>query len=106
MASGMQMLCASMHQASGGVTLTAEAGRRDRAVILEHGLTLPAVATNAEVLGKVPLFALLDANEQTALAERVEQVELAQGTMIFHAGDPAIRCTCCAPAKSSCSSPT
>ncbi|HMI92914.1 MAG TPA: DUF1003 domain-containing protein [Polyangiales bacterium] len=46
------------------------------------------MATNAEVLAKVPLFALLDAQEQAALAERVEHIAFAAGEVVFHAGDP------------------
>ena len=46
------------------------------------------MATNAEVLAKVPLFALLDAQEQAALAERVDHISFAAAETIFHAGDP------------------
>jgi uncharacterized membrane protein len=46
------------------------------------------VATKAEVLAKVPLFALLDPQEQVALAERVDHATFNEGEVIFHAGDP------------------
>jgi CRP/FNR family transcriptional regulator, cyclic AMP receptor protein len=46
------------------------------------------VATTADVLGQVPLFSLLDAQERAALAERVEHVPLIAGTTLFHTGDP------------------
>jgi uncharacterized membrane protein len=46
------------------------------------------VSTNAEVLAKVPLFALLDAHEQAALAERVVHIAFVAAETVFHAGDP------------------
>ena len=46
------------------------------------------MATNADVLAKVPLFALLDPAERAALAERVVHAEFGAGTEIFLAGDP------------------
>jgi uncharacterized membrane protein len=42
----------------------------------------------ADILTEVPIFALLDAQERAALAERMDVEEHAAGTMIFNAGDP------------------
>jgi uncharacterized membrane protein len=49
---------------------------------------LPAVATRVELLSQVPLFALMDERELAALAERLDEVEQPEGTVLFHAGDP------------------
>lgn len=40
------------------------------------------------LLAEVPLFALLDEQERTLLAERVELVEFEAGKVIFNVGDP------------------
>lgn len=42
----------------------------------------------AEALGKIPLFALLDASERAALAERIDLVEAKKGKTLFQYGDP------------------
>jgi CRP/FNR family cyclic AMP-dependent transcriptional regulator len=44
--------------------------------------------TRAELLADIPLFALLDADERTALAERLDEVRAPAGSAIFRAGDP------------------
>lgn len=44
--------------------------------------------TPAELLAEVPLFALMDAADRAALAERVDLVKLTAGETIFHRGDP------------------
>jgi CRP/FNR family cyclic AMP-dependent transcriptional regulator len=46
------------------------------------------VPTRAELLAHVPLFALMDAPELAALAERLDEAEKPQGTILFQAGDP------------------
>jgi uncharacterized membrane protein len=46
------------------------------------------MATTAEMLAEVPLFALLDDQERAVLAERVEVVRFAAGDTIFNVGDP------------------
>ena len=46
------------------------------------------MATRSEILHEVPLFALLDDQERAALAERVEETQIAQGKQIFGYGDP------------------
>ncbi len=46
------------------------------------------MATNAELLGEVPLFALLDEPARVALGDRVERLIAAAGTTIFSRGDP------------------
>src|SRR5690242_7981838 len=46
------------------------------------------VPTLSEVLATVPLFSMLDAQQRSALAERIEEVREPQGTALFHAGDP------------------
>ncbi|MGE0386347.1 MAG: DUF1003 domain-containing protein [Gammaproteobacteria bacterium] len=46
------------------------------------------MATNAEMLAEVPLFALLDDQERAVLATRVEVVAFKQGEVIFNVGDP------------------
>jgi uncharacterized membrane protein len=42
----------------------------------------------AEILGTVPMFALLDEQERAALAERLDLVEAPKGTVLFDYGDP------------------
>ena len=42
----------------------------------------------AALLADVSMFALLDEQERTLLAERVEKVEFAEGKVIFNVGDP------------------
>jgi CRP/FNR family cyclic AMP-dependent transcriptional regulator len=49
---------------------------------------MPRMATTAEVLAEVPLFALLDDQERALLAERVEVVHFKAGEIIFNVGDP------------------
>jgi uncharacterized membrane protein len=44
--------------------------------------------TRAEILAEIPLFALLDADERAALAERIDEVQAPAGSFIFRAGDP------------------
>jgi uncharacterized membrane protein len=46
------------------------------------------MSAHAEILADVALFALLDAGERAALAERLEVVQFAAGTQIFSEGDP------------------
>jgi CRP/FNR family transcriptional regulator, cyclic AMP receptor protein len=46
------------------------------------------VATPAELLAEVPFFALLDDQERTALADRLDVTELKAGSMLFNYGDP------------------
>jgi CRP/FNR family transcriptional regulator, cyclic AMP receptor protein len=46
------------------------------------------MSTAAEMLAHVPFFALLDDQERTILAERVELVKFAAGSTLFSAGDP------------------
>jgi CRP/FNR family transcriptional regulator, cyclic AMP receptor protein len=46
------------------------------------------MSTAAEMLAHVPFFALLDDQERTILAERVELVKFAAGSALFNAGDP------------------
>ncbi len=46
------------------------------------------MTTTAEILAEVPLFALLDEQERTLLAERVEMVSFEEGKAIFNVGDP------------------
>lgn len=46
------------------------------------------MATNAQMLAEVPLFALLDEHEREVLAARVEVVHFAAGDVIFNYGDP------------------
>ena len=46
------------------------------------------VSTRAEILSKVPLFELLDEQERAVLAERIDEVKFAAGTVVFNAGDP------------------
>jgi CRP/FNR family cyclic AMP-dependent transcriptional regulator len=62
-----------------------------------HGLAVAPVArhrhaarvpTTSDLLAKVPLFSMLDANELAALGQRIDEVHEAVGTVLFHAGDP------------------
>lgn len=46
------------------------------------------MSTTAEMLAEVPLFALLDDQERSILAERVEIARFEAGATIFHTGDP------------------
>lgn len=46
------------------------------------------MATNADILGEVPLFAALDASERAALAERVDELKAKKGEVLFSIGDP------------------
>jgi uncharacterized membrane protein len=46
------------------------------------------MATKAELLGKVPLFSLLDDEARVALGERVALINTAAKTTIFSRGDP------------------
>jgi CRP/FNR family cyclic AMP-dependent transcriptional regulator len=46
------------------------------------------VASKADVLAEVPLFALLDEQERMALAERIDLVTAAKDSMLFQRGDP------------------
>lgn len=46
------------------------------------------MATNSELLGKVPFFALLDDQERAALAERLDVTTAPAGTKLFEYGDP------------------
>jgi signal-transduction protein with cAMP-binding, CBS, and nucleotidyltransferase domain len=43
---------------------------------------------HADILHEVPLFALLDDAERTALSERIEVKKFKEGDMIFKIGDP------------------
>jgi CRP/FNR family transcriptional regulator, cyclic AMP receptor protein len=44
--------------------------------------------TQAEILATVPLFALLDDQERTTLAERIDVVTYPAGATVYHLGDP------------------
>jgi CRP/FNR family transcriptional regulator, cyclic AMP receptor protein len=44
--------------------------------------------TNAEMLAEVPFFALLDDDERSKLAERVDAVTIEAGKMLFATGEP------------------
>ncbi|HEX3769344.1 MAG TPA: DUF1003 domain-containing protein [Polyangiaceae bacterium] len=44
--------------------------------------------TRADLLADIPLFALLDENERTALAERLDDMKFAAGAPLFNTGDP------------------
>lgn len=44
--------------------------------------------TRTEILAEIPLFALLDADERAALAERLDEVRAPAGSILFRAGDP------------------
>jgi uncharacterized membrane protein len=46
------------------------------------------MSTTADVLGEVPLFALLDDQERAVLAERVEMLKFEPGAILFNVGDP------------------
>ena len=46
------------------------------------------MSTNQQMLGEVPLFALLDDHERTVLAERVEVVRFPAGHVLYNYGDP------------------
>lgn len=47
-----------------------------------------AVPTRVELLSQISLFALMEKAELAALAERLDEIERPEGTMLFHAGDP------------------
>jgi uncharacterized membrane protein len=47
-----------------------------------------AVRSREQILSEVPLFSLMDERELSALAEKIEEVNVAEGTALFHAGDP------------------
>ena len=47
-----------------------------------------AVVEKADLLGKIPLFSLLDAGERAALAERIDLERHVKGKVLFSAGDP------------------
>jgi uncharacterized membrane protein len=46
------------------------------------------VPTPSDVLAKVPIFSLLDADALTALAEQVDELREPAGKKLFHTGDP------------------
>ena len=46
------------------------------------------MAANGDLLAEVPLFQFLDAHERNDLAGRIEEIEFAEGSEIFAAGDP------------------
>ena len=46
------------------------------------------MATTADHLAAVPMFALLDDEERNILAAQVDHVKFAKGQDVFHAGDP------------------
>ncbi len=46
------------------------------------------MATNADILGEVPFFAMLDASERAALAERVDEQRSKKGEVLFEIGTP------------------
>jgi uncharacterized membrane protein len=46
------------------------------------------MATNADILGEVPFFAILDASERAALAERVDELKAKKGDTLFEIGHP------------------
>ncbi|HEX3345341.1 MAG TPA: cyclic nucleotide-binding domain-containing protein, partial [Polyangiaceae bacterium] len=46
------------------------------------------MATLAELLAETPLFALLDEQERSALAERTDRVHFDEGATIFRGGEP------------------
>jgi CRP/FNR family cyclic AMP-dependent transcriptional regulator len=46
------------------------------------------VPTRVELLAQIPLFALVDAPELAALAERLDETTHPEGTILFQAGDP------------------
>ena len=49
---------------------------------------LRAMSIQADLLADVPLFALLDESERSALAERLTEVSVASGSTLFREGDP------------------
>ena len=49
------------------------------------------MSATADILADVPIFALLDAQERAALAERMDVEEHPAGSTVFHAGDPGDR---------------
>ncbi len=51
-------------------------------------IRLSVVATNADVLGTIHLFAGLSRDERSVLAERVEELEIKEGQTLFSYGDP------------------
>lgn len=46
------------------------------------------MSTTADMLGEVPLFALLDEHERAVLADRVDVVKFDAGAVLFKIGDP------------------
>ncbi|MFO0555707.1 MAG: DUF1003 domain-containing protein [Polyangiaceae bacterium] len=46
------------------------------------------MATNADILGEVPFFAMLDSSERAALAERVDELRVKKGEVLFEIGHP------------------
>jgi len=46
------------------------------------------VRSREQILAEVPLFSLMDERELSALAEKIEEVNVEAGTPLFHAGDP------------------
>jgi uncharacterized membrane protein len=46
------------------------------------------MVTSVDLLADIPLFALLDDNERSALAERLDVVTFPRGTLIFRIGEP------------------
>ena len=46
------------------------------------------MVTSVDLLADIPLFALLDDNERSTLAERLDVVTFPQGTLIFRIGEP------------------
>jgi uncharacterized membrane protein len=46
------------------------------------------MGTTADILGEVPMFAELDPNERTILAERVDLENMTEGETLFEYGDP------------------
>ena len=53
-----------------------------------RAIVRPRMTNHADILTHVPLFALLDEQERALLAERVDPVEFAEGSVIFNVGDP------------------
>ena len=49
---------------------------------------LPPVSTLSEILATVPLFSMLDEQQRSGLAERIDEVRESEGRVLFHAGDP------------------
>ena len=55
----------------------------------EIGLNMGApMVTPVDLLADIPLFALLDDNERSTLAERLDVVTFPRGTLIFRIGEP------------------